>query len=56
MSLKEISYLELWQPVCSLEMYFKDIFISSSGGTFVQGSKTICAILIECIKRNNSVK
>ena len=66
MSLKDISYLELWQPLCSVEWnhlcnvgsrhheeqfceiilnmdqwfskrcHFKDIFIWSSGGPFVQ--------------------
>ena len=36
-------------------MSFKDIFIWSSGGPFVQGSKTICVILVESIMRNNSV-
>ena len=28
----------------------------SSGGSFIQGSGTICAILVEDIMRNNSVK
>ena len=37
MSLKYISYLELWQPL-------------------VQWSGTICAILVEGIMGNNSVK
>ena len=35
------------------EMLFKDIFIWSSGGPFVQPSGTICAILVEVIMRNN---
>ena len=30
--------------------------IWSSCGPFVQGSRTICAILVEDIQRNNSVK
>ena len=34
----------------------KIILISSSGGPFVQGSGTFCAILVEDIMRNNSVK
>ena len=34
----------------------KIFVISSSGGPFVQWSRTICAILEEGIKRNNSVK
>ena len=36
-------------------MLFKDIHIWSSGGLYVQGSRTICAILVEGIMRNNSV-
>ena len=39
MPLKDISYLELWQPL-----------------PFVWWRSTICAILVECIMRNNSVK
>ena len=84
MLFKDISYLELWQPRCSvdknhmcnfcrvhLEEQFCEIFlnldqwirrrcslktflISSSGGPFVRQSKTICAILLECIMRINS--
>ena len=34
-------------------MSFKGIFIWRSGGPFVQRSGTICAILVEGIKRNN---
>ena len=34
----------------------KIFLIWSSGGPFVQRSGTICAILVEGIKRNNSVK
>ena len=131
MSLKDVSYLELWQPLCSVERnhlcnfgrrhheeqlcktilnldqwfrrcclkiflmwlpfcsaernnlctfgrgYYEDhfyeiilnldqwfrrrcllkkILIWSFGGIFVQRSGTICAILVEGIKRNNSVK
>ena len=82
-SLKDISYLELWQPLCSrsrnhlcnfgrrhheeqfceiifnLDQWFKrrcrlKIFIIwSSGGPFVQWSRTIYAILVKCIMRNN---
>ena len=38
------------------QMSFKDVFIWSSGGPIVQQSGTICAILVEGIMRNNSVK
>ena len=34
----------------------KVLLIWSSGSPFVQQSVTICAILVECIMRNNSVK
>ena len=34
----------------------KIFLIWSSGGPYVQGSRTICAILLEGIMRNNSVK
>ena len=37
-------------------MSFKDISYLSFGGPFVQQSGTICAILVEGIMRNNSVK
>ena len=37
-------------------MSFKDIFIWSSGGPFVQRSGTICAISVKCILRNSYVK
>ena len=86
MSLKDISYLELWQPLCSMdwnhlcnigrrhheekpceiifefgpvvqeEMLFKGIFIWSSGSPLIQQSITICAILVEGIQKNYSVK
>ena len=85
MSLKDISYLELLQPLCLVEQNhlfnfstrhhgekFREIILSldqwfrrcrlkifliwSSGGPFVQRSRTICAILVECIMGNNSVK
>ena len=86
MSLKDISYLELWQPLCSVQWnrlchfdrgYYEEQFseislnldqwfgsrclltiflIWSSGGTLVQRSGTICAILVDGIMRNNSVK
>ena len=84
MSFKDISYLELWQPLCSVdrnhlcnigrshheeqscEINFnvqllrrkcrlKVFLIWSSGSPFVEHSVTICAILVEGIKRNNSV-
>ena len=80
MSFKDISYLELWQPLCSvdwihlcnigrryheerscviilnMDQWFRrkfhlNVFLIS----FVQRSITICAILVEGIKRNNSV-
>ena len=35
---------------------FKIFLIWSSGGPFVQWSRSICAILVEGIMRNNSVK
>ena len=38
------------------EMSFKIFVIWSSGGPFVQLRRTICTILVEGIKRNNSVK
>ena len=86
MSFKDISYLELWQLLCSvdwnhlcnierrhheeqsceiilnLDQWFrrkcslKAFLIWSSDSTFVQWSVTICAILVESIKRDNSVK
>ena len=86
MSFKDISYQELWQPLCSVGwnnlcnigrrhheekpceiiLYFdqwfrrkgrlKVFFIWSSGCPFVQRSVTICAISVESIQRNNSVK
>ena len=37
-------------------MLFKDISIQSSGDPFIQRSGTICAVLVEGIIRNNSVK
>ena len=36
--------------------FLKIFLIWSSGGPFVQQSRTICAIFIEGIKRNNSMK
>ena len=85
-SFKDISYLELWQSLCSVDWNrlctigrryheeqfckiilnldqrfrrkcrLKVLLIWSSGSPFVQRSVTICAILVEGIKRNNSVK
>ena len=37
-------------------MSFKDILIWNSGGPFVIWNGTICAILVDGINRNNSVK
>ena len=86
MLFKDISYLELWWPICSAEQnhvcnfgrgYYEEQFceiilnldqwfrrkcllniflIWSSGCPFVQQGKTICAILVEGIMRNNSAK
>ena len=86
MSVKDISYLELWWPFCyearnhlcnfgrgyqeeqfceiilSLDQCFRrryvlKIFLTwRSGGPYVQGRGTICAILVDGIMRNNSVK
>ena len=86
MSLKDISYLGLWQPLSSVEwnylcnlgrrhheeqfceiiiklvQWFRTrsrlniVLIWSSGSPFVPRSGTICSILVEDIKRNNSVK
>ena len=38
------------------ESFLKVFLICSSGSPFVQRSGTICAILVEGIMRNNSVK
>ena len=86
MRFKDISYLELWPPLCSgelnhlcnfgrrhhekqfceiilnLDQWFwrrsclKIFLIWSSGSPFVQWSGTICAISVEGIMRNTSVK
>ena len=86
MPFKDISYLELWWPFCSVEQnqlcnfgkehykeqlydiilnldqWFRSIcllkifIIWSPCGPFVQPSGTISAILIEGIKKNNSMK
>ena len=86
MSFKDISYLELWQPLCSVDWHYlcnigrrhheeqpceiilnldqrfrrkcrlKVFLIWNSGSPFAQKSVTICAFLVEAIKRNNSVK
>ena len=86
MSFKDISYLELWQPLCSVDWnhlynigrrhheeqygeiilkldqwfrrncHIKVFLIWSSSSPFVHLSITICAILVESIQRNNSVK
>ena len=44
--------LDQWFKRCRLKIFL----IWSSGGRFVQSSRTICAILVEGIMRNNSVK
>ena len=86
MLIKDISYLELWPPLCladpnhlcnfgrryheeqfceiilNLDQWFrrnchsKAFLIWISGSPFVQYSVTICAILLEGILRNNSVR
>ena len=38
------------------KMLFKDIAIFSSGGHFVQRSRTVCAVLVEGIMWNSSMK
>ena len=44
--------LDRWFRRCHL----KTFLIQSSGGHFVQQSRTICSILVEGIMGNNSVK
>ena len=44
--------VDQWFKKCRLKV----ILIWSSGSPFVQQSDTICAILVEGIQRNNSVK
>ena len=86
MTFKVISYLELWQPLCSADLnylcnfgrryhekQFCDIILNLdqwfrrkcrlkvfliwiSGSPFVQQSVTSCAILVEGMMGNNSVK
>ena len=57
-SFKDISYLELWQPLCSVDWkcHLNVFLIWSSGSPFVWRSVTICATLVEGIKSYNSVK
>ena len=43
-------------PVVQEEMSFIDIYIYTSGSSFVQWTGTICAILEEGIMRKNPVK
>ena len=72
MPFKDISYLELWGPICSADQnrlcnlveQFCEIILNlnqwfkrkCSGSPFVKQSRTICAILVEGFTRNNSVK
>ena len=57
MSFRESSYLEFWQSSGSGgNAFLKVSIILSSGSPFAQRSVTICAIFVESIKRNNSVK
>ena len=50
---KIVSNLDQWfRRRCLI----KKFLIWSSGGPFVQWSKNICAVLVEGIKKNNSVK
>ena len=66
MSLKYISYLELWWLLCSAEQnylfnfgrghhekHFCEIILNLDK---VQRSRSICAIFVEYIMRSNSVK
>ena len=84
MSSKDMTNLELWQPLCLAELnplcilvevnmrnifseivlnldhcfrrcHLKLYLIWNSGGPCVQWSRTICAILVKGIIRNNSV-
>ena len=63
MSFKDISYLELWLPFCSVEQYhFRKFGRGYHEDQFCEiilralaVSGTICAILVEG-RRNNSVK
>ena len=43
-------------PVAQKEMLFKAFLIYSSASPYVQGTGTICAILLEGIMRNDSVE
>ena len=43
-------------PVVKEDILFKDSSICSSGGHFVQLSRTVCAILVVDIMGNNPVK
>ena len=45
-----------YRPVAQLEMSFIDFLILSSGNPFVQRSGSFCAIVVQGIMRNNSVK
>ena len=52
---------QFWEIILNLDQWFKRCFLMifltcSSGSPFVQRSWTICAILVERIQRNNSVK
>ena len=48
--------VKLFEPVVQEEMSFKDITYLELCGSFFWRSKTICAILVEGIMRNNCLK
>ena len=47
-----LNFDQCFRRKCHLKVFL----IWSSGSPFIQQSITTCAILVECIKRNNSVK
>ena len=50
-----LNYFE-FGPVVQMEMLFKDISYLKLWWPFIQWSGTICAILVDGMMRNNSVK
>ena len=53
--LLEFGEFEEFGPVVQKEMPLKEFLILSSDSSFFQRRKTICAIMVEGIKRNISV-
>ena len=51
-----VKLCEIWTCGSGGDVVSKTFLIWSSGGPFVMWSGTICAILVEGIKRNISVK